>query len=102
MSKRIAIPYIRMSTAKQLKGHSLQRQTDNINKYALENNLSVDWTTNYIDIGKSAFKRKHLEKEADLGRFLEALEAGLIKKDTILLIESLDRISRDEIQQAQN
>lgn len=99
MSK-LAIPYIRMSTTEQLKGHSLQRQTDDINEYALENNMSVDWTTNYIDIGKSAFKGKHLTKEAGLGRLLGAAQAGAIPEGTALLIESLDRLSRLEVKRA--
>jgi DNA invertase Pin-like site-specific DNA recombinase len=97
---RLAIPYIRMSTKSQLKGDSLRRQTDEINKYASENDLNVDWSTNYIDIGRSAYKRDNLKKEAGLGRFIGAIEAGIVKAGTILIIESLDRLSRDEVQRA--
>jgi DNA invertase Pin-like site-specific DNA recombinase/CYTH domain-containing protein len=99
MSK-LAIPYIRMSTKEQLKGHSLSRQTDYINEYAKINDLTVDWTTNYIDIGRSAFKGKNLLGEAGLGRFLGAVQAGVIKEGSILLIESLDRLSRQEVKTA--
>ncbi len=97
---KLAIPYIRMSTQEQLKGHSLSRQTDLINEYAAENNMEVDWSSDYIDIGKSAFKGQHLTGEAGMGRFLGAIQAGAIKAGTALLIESLDRLSRLEVKRA--
>ncbi|WP_283788862.1 recombinase family protein [Bermanella sp. WJH001] len=100
MGKKLAIPYIRMSTEEQLKGDSLRRQSELINTYAKENDLEVDWTTNYTDIGKSAYTGKNLAKEAGLGRFLGAVQAGVVKSGTALLIESLDRLSRKEVKTA--
>lgn len=100
MAKKLAIPYIRMSTEEQLKGDSLRRQTELIDKYAKKHNLEVDWKTNYTDIGKSAFTGKNLAKEAGLGRFLGAVQAGVVESGTALLIESLDRLSRKEVKTA--
>lgn len=97
---KIAIPYVRMSTAEQLKGSSMQRQSSLIREYADKNDLELDLETDYTDIGKSAYKSRHLKKEAGLARFLEAVQVGKIKPGTILIIESLDRLSRQEIKQA--
>jgi len=100
MERKIAIPYVRMSTAKQLKGSSLARQTKLVQEYALENDLHLDLETDYSDIGKSAYKEMHLAPEAGLRRFLEAVEKGRIKPGSALIIESLDRLSRQHVQKA--
>ena len=97
---KIAIPYIRMSTVEQLKGRSLDRQYELIHKYASKHNLEVDWSTKYQDIGKSAWSGKHLEADAGLGKFIAAIEVGAIKRGSVLLIESLDRLSRLKLEDA--
>ncbi|MET3612713.1 DNA invertase Pin-like site-specific DNA recombinase [Rhizobium aquaticum] len=45
-----------------------------------------------VDDGISAFTGDNLQ--AGLGRFLEGVEAGRIPRDTVLLIENMDRFSR--------
>ncbi|MEY8200311.1 MAG: recombinase family protein [Colwellia sp.] len=97
---KIALPYIRMSTAEQLKGRSLDRQYELIHRYAEKNNLEIDWSTKYQDIGRSAWNGKHLEADAGLGKFIAAIEVGAIKKGSCLLIESLDRLSRLKLEDA--
>ncbi|EGJ88532.1 hypothetical protein SF434370_1370 [Shigella flexneri 4343-70] len=49
----------------------------------------------FKDLGKSAFSGKHLK--GGLGDFLTAIEKGLVKAGDTLLIESLDRLSRQDI-----
>ncbi len=47
------------------------------------------------DEGLSAFHGTHIKRGA-FGLFLAAIESGRVKKGSILIVESLDRISRDE------
>lgn len=49
----------------------------------------------YQDLGKSAYKGEHLENE--LGLFLSAVKDGGVAKGSILVVYSLDRLSRLEI-----
>lgn len=97
--KRKAYSYIRMSTDLQLKGDSLRRQLELSKNYADEHQLelvsSIDGRS-LFDIGVSGFRGKNTEKGV-LGYFLEALYSGKIEKNSVLLIESLDRLSRDKV-----
>lgn len=97
MEKRKLYSYIRWSSDKQAKGSSLQRQLETARRVAHENGLEL---VEIIDAGLSAFKSKHIEK-GGLGTFIEAVKAGEISSNSWLTVESLDRISRDEILKAQ-
>ncbi len=97
MEKRKLYSYIRWSSDKQANGSSLQRQLETARRVAHENGLEL---VEIIDAGLSAFKSKHLE-HGNLGAFIEAVKAGEIASDSWLTVESLDRISRDEILKAQ-
>ena len=102
MKQRKAYSYIRMSTDIQLKGDSLRRQLDASLSYALANNLELVDKIDVVylqDLGVSGFKSKNTQKGA-LSTFLEALELGKIEKNSVLLIESLDRLSRDRLSEA--
>ena len=91
-----AYSYIRMSTEGQLKGDSLRRQVDRSRQYAAEHGLDLDETTTFNDIGVSAYRGKNL-KQGALGSFLEAVRTKKIAKGSYLLVESLDRFSRDDV-----
>lgn len=88
-----AYSYIRMSTDAQLKGDSLRRQLEKSRLYAAENALLLVDDTELRDIGVSAFKGANAESGA-LGSFLQAVRTGKIERGSYLLVESLDRISR--------
>lgn len=88
-----------MSTDIQLKGDSLRRQKDLSQKYAQSKGLNLVETLE--DIGISAFSGKN-SKEGALGNFLAAIDTGKIKAGSYLLIESLDRLSRDRVLTAFN
>ena len=99
---RKAYSYIRMSTETQLKGDSLRRQLEASDAYAKNNQLELVDMIDGVplkDIGISAFKGKNTQKGV-LSLFLDALENGKIKRDSVLLIESLDRLSRDRLSEA--
>ena len=100
--KRKAYSYIRMSTEIQLKGDSLRRQLEASKAYARENDLDLIDNICGVplkDLGISAFKGKNAQTGA-LSTFINALEKGVVEPDSVLLIESLDRISRDKISSA--
>lgn len=92
----LAYSYIRMSTDVQLKGNSLLRQTELSKDYAAQHDLTLVDDFRLEDIGVSAFKGDNVSSGA-LSRFLEAVETGRIPKGSFLLVESLDRLSRERI-----
>jgi DNA invertase Pin-like site-specific DNA recombinase len=85
-----------MSTDVQLKGDSRRRQLEKSEAYAKAHGLELAPEDQLEDIGISAFKGDNL-KEGALGRFLEVVEKGLVPKGSYLLVESLDRLSRQKI-----
>lgn len=88
--------YIRFSTPEQLKGDSLRRQLKMSEEYAKEHGLELD---SLQDQGVSAFKGKHRTHGA-LGAFLKLVREGAVPKGSVLLVESLDRLSREEMSEA--
>jgi DNA invertase Pin-like site-specific DNA recombinase len=93
-----AFSYVRMSTSGQLLGDSLRRQLEASRTYASKHGFElVDETLR--DLGVSAYKGANV-KEGALGQFLEAAKGGKIPPGSFLLVESIDRISRQEITKA--
>ena len=95
-----AYSYVRFSTPSQDAGVSRQRQMDKAAKYALDHDLTLDTELNMTDLGVSAFRGKNARTGA-LGGFLEAVDKGYVPKGSYLLIENIDRLSRDDILEAQ-
>lgn len=93
-----AFSYLRMSTDIQLKGDSRRRQLEKSRAYAKENGLELAEGDELEDIGISAFKGANVKGGA-LGRFLAAVGTDSVPKGSYLLVESLDRISRQKIDQ---
>lgn len=92
-----AYSYVRMSSQRQLRGDSLRRQLERSRAYADEHSLLLD--DSLQDLGVSAWKGKNF-KHGALGRFLAMVENGEISKGSYLLIESLDRLSREAVPDA--
>ncbi|RDJ17238.1 recombinase family protein [Rhizobium phaseoli] len=90
-----AYSYVRMSTDVQLKGDSLRRQTEESKRYCDENGLELVEDFKLQDIGISAYHGKNVAQGA-LGRFLALAQDGSIPKGSFLIVESLDRISREK------
>jgi DNA invertase Pin-like site-specific DNA recombinase len=88
-----AYSYIRMSTPEQLKGDSLRRQEQDAIKYAAERGLELQEQDQLRDLGISAFTGANVAEGA-LGRFLDAVRGGRIEQGSCLIVESLDRLSR--------
>lgn len=96
----VAYSYVRFSSPEQLKGDSLRRQLELSEKYAAEHGLELDTTLKLRDLGLSAYHKANVEKGA-LGVFFEAIKDGRIKRGSYLLVESLDRLSRATVLDAQ-
>jgi DNA invertase Pin-like site-specific DNA recombinase len=85
----------------QLKGDSRRRQLEASRAYAEANDLELAEGAELEDIGLSGYTGANV-REGALGRFLEAVRAGLIQPGSYLLVESLDRLSRQELLAAQS
>lgn len=94
-----AYSYIRFSSARQQRGDSVARQTKLSVEYAAKHGLDLDIDLNLSDLGISAFDRSNLNKGA-LGQFLRLVENNSIPRGAFLLVESLDRLSRDKVMDA--
>lgn len=94
----IAYSYVRFSTPEQAAGNSLARQLEAARKYAADNGLTLDETMR--DEGLSGYHGKHLSATAHLGNFLKRIERGEIPKGSVLIVEHLDRLGRDDVEDA--
>ncbi len=94
-----AYSYLRFSTPDQMRGDSFRRQALLAREYAIKHGLELDETLTFHDLGVSAFRGRNAEA-GRLGDFLEAVQAGLVPRGSYLLVESLDRISRQAARKA--
>lgn len=95
----IAYSYIRFSSAEQAKGDSKSRQTAASEEYARQHGLTIDISLHLQDLGVSAFRGKNATEGA-LAGFFQAIQSGKVAPGSTLLVESLDRLSRDQITSA--
>lgn len=93
-----AFSYIRFSTVKQAEGDSLRRQTELRDNWLKRNpDVRFDTSLTLKDLGVSAF---HGDDRAGLKCFLKAIETKRVKPGDYLLLENLDRLSREDEQTA--
>ncbi|WP_421423408.1 recombinase family protein [Agrobacterium rosae] len=95
----IAYSYVRMSSKRQIKGDSLRRQLELSRKYAEDHNLRLDERSTFADKGVSAWTGANVT-DGEFGQFLAAAKGGQIKPGSYLLVESLDRLSRQQVRTA--
>lgn len=95
----IAYSYIRFSHPDQARGDSLRRQVALRDAWLARNNVILDTSLTLEDKGISGFTGEH-RKNPDrhgLAAFLQAVERGRIPRGSYLIVESLDRLSREDI-----
>lgn len=80
-----------MSTDRQLDGHSLDRQVKATKAYCEQNNLEL--IDELADIGLSGYSGANVTK-GQLGQLFQALETGNAPEGLVVVVESLDRLSR--------
>ena len=98
----VAYSYIRFSTPEQSRGDSLRRQTEAAQEWCDRNDARLDASTTLHDLGKSAFKGAHRtnpDRNA-LAGFLKLVEDGKVPRGSYLILESLDRLTREHIRPA--
>lgn len=91
-----AFSYIRFSTPEQAKGDSLRRQTEKAEAYCHRRGWVLDESLTLRDLGVSAFKGKNA-MVGNLRVFLDAVGRGTIPPGSALIVESIDRITRQGI-----
>ena len=94
-----AYSYIRFSSPDQARGHSLPRQLTAARDYAKEKGLELDENFTFHDLGISAHKGKNIQVGA-LRAFLDLVQDRTIPQGSVLLVEALDRISRQELEKS--
>src|SRR5262245_59033915 len=94
-----AFSYVRFSTPTQLKVDSLRRQLEWSTAYAKRKGWQLDESLTLQDLGVSAFRGRNAEAGA-LARFLDAVKQGKVPPGSVLMIESLDRLSRAELKRS--
>lgn len=92
-----AYSYIRFSTAAQREGDSVNRQIEASRDWCRQRGIELSDKT-YEDLGVSAYRDK---KRVDLAAMLEAVELGNIKENDYIILENLDRLSRQGIDKTQ-
>ena len=96
-----AFSYLRFSTPDQMKGDSFRRHTEAAQTYANRHELDLDDALSFRDLGVSAFRGTNFIEGA-LGKFIEAVDGGQVPRGSYLLVENLDRLSRDNIRTARD
>lgn len=92
-----AYSYIRFSTPEQARGDSLRRQIEAAEAWCRERGLKLD--DSLRDLGISAYYGTNRTTGA-LRRFLDLVESGRIERGSYLVVESLDRLSRETVMDA--
>lgn len=87
-----AVCYLRFSTKEQRKGDSNRRQSKLANEWSIRRGIPINETIR--DPGVSAFRGQNA-LIGKLSLFIELIRAGKVPSGTFLLVESLDRLSRD-------
>jgi DNA invertase Pin-like site-specific DNA recombinase len=90
-----AYSYQRFSMAKQSAGDSTRRQTEAAEAFCRDHKLSLVMT--FKDNGISGFRGKNFSNESALTEFIKGVERGDIEKNSVLVVENMDRLSRQSI-----
>jgi len=94
----LVFSYIRFSTKKQLEGDSLRRQVEDGEAWISRNSHTLA-DMKLRDLGVSAFRGRNKHTGA-LSKFLDAIRSGRVQPGSILLVENLDRLSREGMNEA--
>lgn len=86
--------YLRFSSKKQADGDSVNRQLAKTRSFCDRKGYRLEDKT-YQDLGLSGWKGKNRTIGA-LGAFLKAIDEGIIEPGDMLIVESTDRLTREE------
>lgn len=94
-----AYSYLRLSSKRQVSGDGFRRQMELVDLFCKRNDLILDEEISHIG---SAFSGANFKPGTALWEFLERVKSGKIERGSFLLVESLDRLSRDNVFGAYN
>jgi DNA invertase Pin-like site-specific DNA recombinase len=90
-----AYSYTRFSSPEQASGDSVRRQMAGTDAWlAGHPEIELDTRLTFADHGRSGFRGQQFSDGA-LGRFVDGVRGGAIESGSYLLIENLDRFSRE-------
>jgi DNA invertase Pin-like site-specific DNA recombinase len=92
---RIGYSYLRYSSPQQGDGDSIKRQTEGTLAWCKRHDVELDTSRTFLDRGRSAYHGRHRQRGGALATFLAEVEHGRIPSESILIIENLDRLSRE-------
>jgi DNA invertase Pin-like site-specific DNA recombinase len=94
--------YRRWSSEQQASGDTLRRQTEAAEAWCLRNGVTLNTSLNMIDAGVPAFHGGNLANPDvhALAGFMQAVKQGRVAKGSYLIVESFDRLSREEVRLA--
>ena len=92
------ISYTRFSSRKQAKGLSYVRQIEAAREWCARHGYTLEDEDQFKDLGVSGYSGAN--EDGDLGRLRGMLESGAIPRGTILIVEALDRITRQTLPRA--
>ncbi|WP_439629006.1 recombinase family protein [Gemmata sp.] len=97
-----AYSYVRFSSPTQAEGDSIRRQTELRDAWLRKSNAVLDTSLTLRDEGVSAYSGAHRENadRTALAAFLELVRRGRIPRGSYLIVESLDRLTREHIRPA--
>jgi DNA invertase Pin-like site-specific DNA recombinase len=94
-----AYSYIRFSHPDQAKGDSLRRQTELRDAWLARNKVALDASLTLEDKGVSGYTGEHRDNpdRHALAAFVALVEKGRVARGSYLIVENLDRLSREDI-----
>ncbi|HWA10415.1 MAG TPA: recombinase family protein [Opitutaceae bacterium] len=91
----MAYSYTRFSSERQRQGDSVRRQLEAAEEWCKNEGGGLTLDTSLRDEGVPGYMGRNAKVGA-LARFLKAIEAGMIAPGSVLVVENLDRLSRNE------
>lgn len=95
------ISYLRFSHERQRNGDSFQRQLSACRAWCASRGLALDESLIYRDAGVSAYRGANKTFGA-LSALLDLIASGRIPRNSYLLIENFDRLTREQVLKAVN
>jgi DNA invertase Pin-like site-specific DNA recombinase len=92
---RTGFSYLRYSSPQQADGDSIERQTRCTQNWCERHRVQLDTSRTYLDRGRSAYTGKHRRQGSALAAFVAEVESGSVPRNSVLVIENLDRLSRE-------
>jgi DNA invertase Pin-like site-specific DNA recombinase len=95
-----AYSYLRFSSPQQATGDSIRRQTQTRDAWLTDHpKVKLDTSLTLVDAGRSGFRRKNWDTYA-LAQFVKLIKSGRVEAGSYLLVENLDRLTREDAGEA--